>query len=227
MSKHRLGRKSGVTLAVVVVALAAAAGIGYAAIPDGGGVIHGCYNTAANPSGSLRVIDTEAGGKCAKNEKPLVWNQQGPKGDKGDKGDTGPAGPAGPSGPAGETGPAGPAGPPGSPGTSVGYEATGGLHALSGTETIISKDLPAGNYVVFASVLVERGSADPDYGFGSCAVGDDLEYGNVQGEREETIALTSAIAHPGGNLELTCHETGGDFVVVGATLTAIKVGSLG
>jgi len=45
-------------------------------------VISGCYNTASNPSGQLRVIDTQAGGKCAKNEQALSWNQQGPKATK-------------------------------------------------------------------------------------------------------------------------------------------------
>jgi hypothetical protein len=68
-----------VTLAVAGVALGA--GIAYASIPDSGGMIHGCY---ANKDGSLRVIDTGAGGACdPKKETPLNWNQKGPTGPSG------------------------------------------------------------------------------------------------------------------------------------------------
>jgi hypothetical protein len=49
-------------------------------------VIHACYNASSNPSGSLRVIDAEAGAKCAKNEKPLDFNQTGPQGPQGPAG---------------------------------------------------------------------------------------------------------------------------------------------
>jgi hypothetical protein len=66
--------------------------VAYAAIPDSGGVIHGCYK---NTTGQLRVIDsaTEA---CGNNETPLAWSQTGPEG---------PAGPPGPVGPEGQPGP--------------------------------------------------------------------------------------------------------------------------
>jgi hypothetical protein len=51
-----------------------------AAIPDSGGVIHGCYKKAG---GALRVIDSErrlVGGrwvvqKCLSDEAPLNWRQ--------------------------------------------------------------------------------------------------------------------------------------------------------
>jgi len=52
----------------------------YASIPDSAGVIHGCYQTS---NGSLRVIDTDAGGKCSSGENPLNWNQTGPVGPRG------------------------------------------------------------------------------------------------------------------------------------------------
>jgi hypothetical protein len=77
--------RSGI-LAVAVVGVLASVGVGYAAVPSADGVIHGCFNTSGNPSGVLRVIDVEAGAKCGKNEKPLNFNQTGPKGDKGDAG---------------------------------------------------------------------------------------------------------------------------------------------
>jgi hypothetical protein len=73
-----------------VIALAAA-GIGYATIPGGDGVIHGCF---AKSGGSLRVIDASVT-NCKSGETALNWNQTGP---------SGPAGPAGATGPAGVSG---------------------------------------------------------------------------------------------------------------------------
>jgi hypothetical protein len=77
--------------------------VAVAAIPDAGGVIHGCY---ASKDGALRVIDTSAG-SCSKKETAISWSQAGPPGPAGAPGATGPAGPAGPSGATGATGPAG------------------------------------------------------------------------------------------------------------------------
>jgi hypothetical protein len=71
-----------------------AAGVAWAAIPDSGGVINGCYG---NQSGNLRVVDLEADA-CHNAETPISWNQHGPPG---------PQGPAGLQGPAGEPGPRG------------------------------------------------------------------------------------------------------------------------
>jgi hypothetical protein len=44
-------------------------GIALAAIPDAGGVIHGCYDTKR---GDLRVIDTEVGQTCEKGRDGAV-----------------------------------------------------------------------------------------------------------------------------------------------------------
>jgi hypothetical protein len=134
-------RRAGI--AAAATATLAGAGIAYAAIPDGTGVIHACFKQ----NGDLRVIDPAATKQeqsaCKNDETALNWNQQGlagtpgatgpqgPKGDAGPAGATGPAGPqgppggqgpkgdngaAGPAGPAGPTGPAGPPGPQGAPG---------------------------------------------------------------------------------------------------------------
>src|SRR5215216_4025194 len=113
--KPSLTRWSGIAT-LVLVALLATVGVGYAAIPSADGVIHSCYNASSNPSGSLRVIDAEAGAKCNKNEKSLAFNQTGPQGPKGDTGPQGPQGPTGATGatgPRGDTGATGPAGPAG------------------------------------------------------------------------------------------------------------------
>jgi len=82
-----------VVAVVIVVALAAAAGFAYATIPDGSGVIHGCYSLTKGPGG-LRVIDTAKGQHCNTGESALNWNQTGTTGATGATGATGPTGPS-------------------------------------------------------------------------------------------------------------------------------------
>jgi hypothetical protein len=67
--KRIVGYVAGATLLVML------SGIASAAIPDSGGVIHGCYKTS---DGKLRVINTEAGQTCSSGETALSWNQTGP-----------------------------------------------------------------------------------------------------------------------------------------------------
>src|SRR5256885_3149779 len=113
-------------IAVLIAGAVAALALGsfaFAAIPDAGGVIHGCYKKIAPSQGTLRVIDSGKSDVCNNNEASLNWNQQGPQGlqglqgAQGPEGDTGPQGAqgvqglkgdAGPQGPKGDTGPAGP-----------------------------------------------------------------------------------------------------------------------
>jgi len=113
-------------------ALALVAGAAYAAIPDGNGMIHGCYEKV---SGHLRVFDPQTGSpkQCGNNENALNWGAQGqpgaqgpagPQGAAGLKGDTGAVGPAGQMGPVGQTGPQGPKGDTGvtgAPGSALAY----------------------------------------------------------------------------------------------------------
>ena len=103
---------------VAALTIAVVAGTAYATIPDGQGVIHGCFKK----SGLLRVIDTATAEQCSSDETALDWNRTGPRGldgapgpqgaqgpqgvkgdpgDKGDKGDTGLQGPKGDQGPPG------------------------------------------------------------------------------------------------------------------------------
>src|SRR5215208_3712477 len=98
--KGKLTRRINIAV-IATLGVLAAVGAGYAAIPSAGGVIHSCYNASSNPSGQLRVIDAEAGAKCAKNEKALDFNQRGPQGLRGDTGPQGPQGDPGPQGPQG------------------------------------------------------------------------------------------------------------------------------
>ncbi len=106
-------------LTILLAGAAAALALGsiaWASIPDGNGVIHGCYGKSG---GTLRVIDA-ASTTCGGNETSIDWNQMGPagapgpagpQGPAGPKGDTGATGPVGPAGPKGDTGAAGPVGP--------------------------------------------------------------------------------------------------------------------
>jgi hypothetical protein len=89
-------------LAGVTVAICAAGGVAYAAIPSSNGVISGCY---AKQSGDLRVIDADAGKTCLSSELPISWNQRGPTGPPGAKGDKGDPGPQGLPGEKGDPGP--------------------------------------------------------------------------------------------------------------------------
>jgi len=91
--KGKLIRPAFVALAIVGIALVAG-GIAYAAIPDGSGAIHGCYQ---KNQGTLRVIDTGTTQTCSSSEAPLTWSQTGPQGQPGQPGQQGPPGPTGPS----------------------------------------------------------------------------------------------------------------------------------
>ncbi len=161
--------RNGTILALGLLGALAAVGVGFAAIPSSDGAIHACYKDAAsNPSGQLRVIDTEAGQECSKSEKALAWNRQGPKGDTGPAGpmgDAGPQGPQGGPGPQGEPGPKGDPGiqgpkgdkgEPGAPGistTTFAGNTTPVSLPLDGSFTrVLSKNLPAGSWAIVATV---------------------------------------------------------------------------
>ena len=55
---------------LVVVGLAIGGALAYAAIPSGDGAITGCVN---NRSGTVRVIDAEAGATCRSGETQVEW----------------------------------------------------------------------------------------------------------------------------------------------------------
>jgi hypothetical protein len=71
-------------------------GVSYAAIPDGGGVVHGCYDSGSQVNGAspLYVIDSSSTqscptGRAAAAMTALNWNAQGPPGPQGPQGTTG------------------------------------------------------------------------------------------------------------------------------------------
>lgn len=100
MSTTRRPHSKRTVLLATAGATAAATAIATAAIPDAGGVIHGCL---AKSSGIVHVID-DATDKCAANETALNWNQKGVPGATGATGAIGPAGPQGPKGDPGASG---------------------------------------------------------------------------------------------------------------------------
>jgi hypothetical protein len=99
-------RRLVITAAAAAIVLAGAGfGIAYASIPDSSGVIHACYKTPVPSHGEpLQIIDSEAGGTCAKGFLPVTWNRTGPQGPTGPQGATGAQGPQGPQGPPGPGG---------------------------------------------------------------------------------------------------------------------------
>jgi hypothetical protein len=172
----RLGRWS---VAGALVVLGVGGAFAFGAIPGTGGEISGCYS---NTSGSLRVIDAQAGATCASGQTALRWNQTGPTGPKGStgpkgatgpKGPTGANGPTGPKGSSGAKGPTGPTGPAGPATATVIRNASGGVGQtiagsqgagsapvfLGGPTSRVRIDL-AGTKTVYASIAAGLGSTD-------------------------------------------------------------------
>ncbi len=123
-----------------------AGGVAWAAIPDAGGVIHGCHK---KNNGQLRLADTAA--DCNASELAVQWSQTGPqgppglKGDQGDQGiqgipgDKGEPGPQGLQGLPGDQGPQGPPGPKGDKGDQ-GIQGPAGPGGISGYQIVASPD---------------------------------------------------------------------------------------
>jgi len=89
-----------VAVAIVSGVVAGSVSIGVASIPDGSGLLHGCYQHA---TGVLRLVDSTSNGPvpgrgCLPEELSVSWNQQGPQGVQGPQGLQGPQGPQGPAG---------------------------------------------------------------------------------------------------------------------------------
>lgn len=171
----------------VVLTLAIAGGVAYAAIPDGG-VIQGCYDTGGN----LKVVPAAP---CPKGFTSLPWNQQGPKGDKGDTGPQGPAGPQGAQGAQGPQGPKGDTGPAGSAGSSTiryHYEESRDVGSTGGT--LATLNLPPGAYL-----LSMTGNAQPDGGFGKDPVGIGCSLVRGTQDLSSTLADNGDYAFESGN----------------------------
>ena len=218
----------------------AAVGVGYAAIPSSDGAIHSCYNASSNPSGQLRVIDAEAGAKCAKNEKTLHFNQRGPQGLKGDTGPQGPQGDPGPQGPQGlqgeqgpkgDTGATGPAGSGGMSDAYVGSDTGPVFIASDGTETeVLARSLPAGNYVLQARVTLKKSaphlSARCALRVNGTEVDAEDDGDNVaDGDYRVHLLGTGSLAGP-GSATVSCWTGWIGFEAITGKIIAIKIGAI-
>jgi hypothetical protein len=225
-------RIGGLGLVIAIVAAAVAT----AAIPSGNGTISACYKSTG---GDLRVRDAEQGQSCKNGETELSWSQQGPAGPQGLKGDTGPAG---------QDGADGEPGPPGEAASSQLYFATADEGGSTGSVqvppedqgriVVLSKDVPAGSYLVEASAVLFNNDDAAEFLVECRIPSASSSWAMDVGQREDQrlrhptqmpIALTSAINHPGGPIALECRQRGSFSrlgFAAGATLLATKVDSV-
>jgi hypothetical protein len=204
--------------------------IAFASIPDASGVIHTCYNK--NGNATLRVIDSSTE-QCKSNETALNFNQTGPQGPQGPigpqgiQGPTGPQGLQGPQGETGATGATGPAGPAGASGASTAYFARNDTDTLvQSRKTLISKNVPAGSYVINARVEANNTDPDPQDLYCGLNIGDNVRV-RIDGDREgaQTVALQGvAVFNAPDTITLSC--IGFQIFVDESVLTAIKVDSI-
>lgn len=232
-------RRPGVpTLVLASVALLAALGAGaWAAIPGPDGIIHSCYR---KHGGQLRVINASA--KCRHGEAALNWSETGPPGPRGGGGARGHTGPRGSTGARGAQGVPGPAGPVGPQGPSSAYAASQtGVVALSSTRHgVLSLGVPAGNYIVTASVEIANEDNPPgaseqaecalrDSPAGTAEVSATATVPFVSGlSAAQTIPLDGAWRLPGAaQLELTCKQfTSGSTAASNAHIDAVAVATI-
>lgn len=239
--RRKLINRSGIAV-TAALAVVGVTGVASAAIPSGDGVIHGCYNASSNPSGVLRVIDAEAGAKCAKHEKALDFNQRGPQGDQGEPGPAGPRGEQGPqgeqglTGAQGEPGLKGDKGDPGSPGASDAYivrDSFVGLGHWSQT-TVGTLQLPAGHYALFGKAsLYNIDASDPQSAECGLSTGDStrvrLDSGPGSGgdadANQTSVSVQDLLTlNTPGTVTMWCATFRGRAEM--AKFTAIKVGAL-
>jgi hypothetical protein len=215
---HRLFRlRPSPALAVSIIALVLAlGGVAWAAIPDGSGMIHGCYNTKG---GQLSVIDTATGQTCGASQTALNFNQTGPPGRQGIQGVKGDQGIQGVKGDTGATGP------------SDSYMASQSETVITagtqGPQEVLALTLPAGNYAINAKVTV--GSLG-SFEHVTCYLNLDgtqldASFASITGSFATTtlpLASTGSLAAQ-GTANVTCQ--GGDEAF-SANIVATKVGAI-
>lgn len=147
--------------------------------------------------------------------------------------------PAGPQGPRGADGPQGQQGAPGPSGSSQGYAGTLATGFILDTydKVVISKDLPAGKYILSATVDVRGAGSSTGY-MGGIAVVDCalpgyktasvyLKANDTYVSEQKSLSLHAGITHAGGPVALTCSRTWNSAYIEAAAMTAIKVDALG
>jgi hypothetical protein len=234
----RSGRHAGVLVGLVAAGVLGS-GVAYAAIPDAGtGTFHGCVGKNTH---LLRVIDPAKKEQCIPSgffaETPIQWNAIGPQGPVGATGAQGVQGPQGiqgnpgndgASGQQGPTGATGPAGPSGSTGFSS--EAYIGrtdqivfLNNFTDT-TIVTVNLPAGMYSVFAKSVITDLDSSPQDGTCKLSTGEASTLSLVPQLRTSVMVQDLLTLSSPGSVSLICNSWAG--YVQQSKLTAISVAAL-
>ena len=195
--------------------------IAFASIPGPDSVISGCYKRSG---GTLRVIDSAVDRCDSRAEVPITWNQIGPQGPEGPVGLTGPEGPQGPQGLQGETGATGPSG------TSQAYVARHGDFILTNSyQVILSKNVPAGSYVINAKTqgfnlnfgTTEAFTCQLSTGDYSAATLSGELYGQNSVVLQDTVTFNAPAI-----ITFSCAGTSNNVQTTNSILTAIKVDSI-
>ncbi|WP_405059553.1 hypothetical protein OG474_43440 [Kribbella sp. NBC_01505] len=218
--RTNLRRVAGVgVLAVSVVTIGSVAS---AAAPEPS--VSGCVGKV---TGLLRVVDPGRGQRCTGLETPISWARRGDPGPVGATGPTGPAGPAGPAGPSG---------------LGDAFRAVGTLEDLgeNGRGVVVSKSVPAGTYVVMASIAAYAVGSDANEApLITCIMRSGQQYVDTQEETPGNIARggsfagasslsltgTYSSAQP-SNVEVRCEQVLTDSVDFHGNITLMKVGSI-
>ncbi|HEY1774568.1 MAG TPA: collagen-like protein [Solirubrobacteraceae bacterium] len=235
----KLFKKPWVRVAGLAAIALAIAGTAYASIPDSGGVIHGCYLRGI---GSLRVVDSPSQ-RCINGlETAIQWSQTGPQGPQGIPGPKGATGPQGVPGAQGSTGPAGASG--GASTATFSFTTTPiGINDDDTYTDVLSKDLPAGNWAVSATVNVSEtnSSFDPEHDeirdvFCQLRNSDNNVIGSAHDRRgiletdtdSPTLSMNGGetAGANGGNVSLWCQSNADGADVDEAQMMFIQVGSI-
>jgi hypothetical protein len=207
------------------------------------GVINACYDNKKaddddHKKGALRISDT-----CGPKEAALSWNQIGPQGPQGLQGPQGPQGvqgvpgadgaqgPQGVPGTNGRDGAGGPQGPVGPAGglSEVWVTRRGPFQGMSLHNnvhtTVLSLQLPAGNYTLHAKTDIGNDDGSPQTASCFLGSGDQASIYQIPWNQIRTMALQDAVSLPGGGIiYLDCSTYNGS--VSNASLMAVRVGTV-
>ncbi len=238
---------------IAFASIPGANGIIYGCYSNSNGSLRVIDNSTAQCKSNETALNFNQTGPQGPQGVPGATGPQGLKGDTGLTGPAGPVGPAGvpglqgPQGPQGATGATGAAGPQGPDGRD-GRDGAPGTDGASGTSTayfarqdgstflrpsptqILSKDVPAGSYVINAKVVVVNRS------FGSeqtivCSLGSGVDTSTVSSRAtSQILVLQDAMTFSApATITLTCTAFGGfpfSTLTESGVLTAIKVDAI-
>ena len=181
--------------------------IALASIPGADGVIHGCYNK--NGDSSLRVIDSNE--QCKSNETALNFNQSGPRGLQGLQGQPGQ---------------------PGANGISEAYAARqvfGTVEEIALPTVLLSKNVPAGSYVINAKTQVRNFSISDRIATCNLSSGDisSIKIEDSSGSNRQILTLQDTVTFDAPvTITLTCVSNFPGTFVENSALTAVKVDAI-